>query len=52
MLNGFDDVVQPGYCTDWDDFQREFKTCWEDPYEANKATIVVICIFNSFFYAT
>ena len=39
ILSGFDDTVPPTYCTDWDDFQAEFWLRWEDPYEANKATI-------------
>ena len=39
MLNGFDELVQLLYCTDWDEFQQEYRLCWEDPYEANKATI-------------
>ena len=39
MLSGFEDLVPLGYCTDWDDFQWEFRLRWEDPYKANKATI-------------
>ena len=39
MLSGFDAVILPQHCIDWDDFQREFRLRWEDPYEANKATI-------------
>ena len=39
MLNGFDEAVLPPHCTDWDDFQAVFRLRWEDPYEANKATI-------------
>ena len=39
MLNGFDMAIPPQHCIDWDDFQREFRLRWEDPYEANKATI-------------
>ena len=39
ILSGFDQAIPPQYCTDWDDFQAEFQLRWEDPYEANKATI-------------
>ena len=39
MLSGFDAVNIPLYCIDWDQFQAEFRLCWEDPYKANKATI-------------
>ena len=39
MLSGFDAVIPPQHCIDWDDFQREFRLRWEDPYESNKATI-------------
>ena len=39
MLNGFDEAIVPPHCTDWDDFQAAFRLRWEDPYEANKATI-------------
>ena len=39
MLSGFDAVIPPQHCIDRDDFQREFRLRWEDPYEANKATI-------------
>ena len=39
ILSGFDAAVPPQYCIDWDQFQAEFRLRWEDPYEANKATI-------------
>ena len=39
MLNGFEELIPPAHCMDWDDFQCEFRACWEDPYKANKATI-------------
>ena len=39
ILSGFDEVIPPVYCTDWDEFQAAFRLCWEDPYEANKVTI-------------
>ena len=39
MLSGFDAANIPLYCIDWDQFQAEFRLRWEDPYEANKATI-------------
>ena len=39
MLSGFDAALPPQHCINWDDFQREFRLQWEDPYEANKATI-------------
>ena len=39
ILSGFDTVNIPLYCIDWDQFQAEFRLRWEDPYEANKATI-------------
>ena len=39
ILSGFDMRNVPTYCIDWDDFQAEFRLRWEDPYEANKATI-------------
>lgn len=39
ILSGFDAVNIPLYCIDWDQFQAKFRLHWEDPYEANKATI-------------
>ena len=39
ILSRFDMINVPTYCIDWDDFQAEFRLRWEDPYEANKATI-------------
>ena len=39
ILSRFDAANLPLYCIDWDQFQAEFRLRWEDPYEANKATI-------------